>query len=530
MSGLKRKKDKIPISDNRKTLNQLHKEKMKYFYNLQSIVLPEKITKLSIYLEELKNCDPHFNKNYDNIRQLRGLKQRIKSLSQEIHDIRELKEENKYILNTHQILSQYYGINHGINIDTVKSSSNQPSNQIPDTDDHSYNNNTIPTNSILNYFFNPGANNNNNSRVLVKKPVKRSYKSSEVMTPEGYELYDECASGDIDLEQLYQTYENENDVLNNPENNKPDDDELDSKLYGYDELNGEIDSEIDVEIDSNIYTRSKHRPNVNISISRAKGYIVSAGDNHQIVLHNQKTKLLDKYLKLTDKHYTSAISELDKHWYKCDECNGTQLIKDTCSIICDDCGRVVEKYFDDDYRPSYKELQERTFETKFPYKRENHFSEWVNQFQAKESTNIPEEVYNDLKREIKKYRLKPGEITEVRLRQFLKKSGKNKYYEHIPFILNSLTGKPAPVLSKEIEKQFRIMFDEIQDPFQRHCPKNRKNFLSYSYALHKFCELLELDHLLCRFPYLKDRDKLYIQDTIWKNICKDLRWQFIPSL
>ena len=64
----------------------------------------------------------------------------------------------------------------------------------------------------------------------------------------------------------------------------------------------------------------------------------------------------------------------------------------------------------------------------------------------------------------------------------------------------------------------------------QHCPNNRKNFLSYSYVLHKFCELIELDDLLIYFPLLKSREKLQQQDQIWKDICKSLKWQYIPSI
>ena len=74
------------------------------------------------------------------------------------------------------------------------------------------------------------------------------------------------------------------------------------------------------------------------------------------------------------------------------------------------------------------------------------------------------------------------------------------------------------------------MFKEIQMPFMKHCPESRKNFLSYSYVLHKFCELLEFDHLLEYFPLLKSREKLHQQDVIWEKICKDVQWQYIPSL
>ena len=74
------------------------------------------------------------------------------------------------------------------------------------------------------------------------------------------------------------------------------------------------------------------------------------------------------------------------------------------------------------------------------------------------------------------------------------------------------------------------MFNQIQEPFDKHCPKNRKNFLSYSYTLHKFFQLLDKNEYLIYFPLLKSREKLFEQDEMWKNICKDLNWKFISSV
>ena len=93
-----------------------------------------------------------------------------------------------------------------------------------------------------------------------------------------------------------------------------------------------------------------------------------------------------------------------------------------------------------------------------------------------------------------------------------------------------ITGKKAPIITRQCEELLRNMFKEIQVAFMKHCPENRKNFLSYSYVLHKFCELLELDHLLEYFPLLKSREKLQQQDVIWKKICQELEWQYIPSI
>ena len=46
----------------------------------------------------------------------------------------------------------------------------------------------------------------------------------------------------------------------------------------------------------------------------------------------------------------------------------------------------------------------------------------------------------------------------------------------------------------------------------------------------KFLELLGYDKYIVYFPLLKSREKLQQQDFIWKKICKDLKWQYIPSV
>ena len=121
-------------------------------------------------------------------------------------------------------------------------------------------------------------------------------------------------------------------------------------------------------------------------------------------------------------------------------------------------------------------------------------------------------------------------LTPQKLRSILKKLKLNKYYEHVPHIINRLNGIPAPIMTRDTEEKLRVMFREIQSKFVKHCPKNRKNFLSYSYVLHKFVQLLGMDEFLECFPLLKSREKLHQQDMIWKKICKDLNWEYHKSL
>ena len=155
----------------------------------------------------------------------------------------------------------------------------------------------------------------------------------------------------------------------------------------------------------------------------------------------------------------------------------------------------------------------------------------INQIQGKETTDIPEEVFDSILMEIKKHKIDNlAEVTHDKVKEILKILRKNKYYEHVPFITHRITGVPNPHLSVELEEKLRSMFKEIQVPFLKHAPASRKNFLSYSYVLNKFLQLLGEDKYLKHFPLLKSRSKLFLQEQIFKKIADELGWQFIPSI
>jgi len=155
----------------------------------------------------------------------------------------------------------------------------------------------------------------------------------------------------------------------------------------------------------------------------------------------------------------------------------------------------------------------------------------LSQFQAKESTEIPDEIIDKIKEELKKNRIKSLDYSQIsQVKTILKKLRLNDYYEHIAYIISKISGKAAPSINRETEEKLKKMFDKIQEPFEKHCPKDRINFLSYSYVLHKFFQLLELDDYVKCFPLLKSRTKLRIQDEIWKKICDECKWQFYPSV
>lgn len=248
--------------------------------------------------------------------------------------------------------------------------------------------------------------------------------------------------------------------------------------------------------------------------------------------YQSRQVLLQQYLARTDPSYVSDshnagdLSDIDQ----CPEC-GTErvLMHHEAMLVCPACA-CSDVILVDSHKPSYKDAA-REGASYYSYKRINHFNEWLAQFQAKETTDIPDDVYHNIYVELKKERVSNmAKITPAKMKEILKRLKLNKYYEHIPHITNRINGQPAPVMNRETEEKLRSMFKEIQGPFLKHCPPERKNFLSYSYVLHKFCQLLGLDHFLPCFPLLKSREKLHQQDTIWEKICGELQWEFIKSV
>ena len=195
-------------------------------------------------------------------------------------------------------------------------------------------------------------------------------------------------------------------------------------------------------------------------------------------------------------------------------------------LVCKNCS-ISQQFLIENEKPSYKEPpKEVAF---YAYKRINHFREILAQFQAKETTLIPDHIIESIKKQIKKERITIEQLTNKRAKEILKKLGFNKYYEHIPFIKNKLGIKP-PIMTPELEETLCSLFMEIQTPYAKYCPQDRVNFLNYYYTIYKLCELLNETSFLPYFPMLKDREKRIEQDEIWKKICIDLNWHFTPTI
>jgi hypothetical protein len=279
---------------------------------------------------------------------------------------------------------------------------------------------------------------------------------------------------------------------------------------------------------------------------------ISSGDN------NQNINILNSFFKikansndasnLNSDKYSQSKKTYQNYWRNvnneisniqdfiiasdvCEICNKGELIPqdEEGIMICNNpgCGKFIT-YIIDSSKPTNKEPPNEVSYT--AYIRLNHFKEILSQFQAKETTQIPEEVIEAIKSRIKKERIQDMSLINYdKMRDILRKLGLNKYFEHIQYI-NSLFGIKPPIMNEELHETLCVLFIEIQKPWAVHCPANRTNFFNYTYTLYQLCVLLDQTQYLPYIPMMKDREKQLEQDMIWKKVCNDLDWEFCPTV
>jgi uncharacterized Zn finger protein (UPF0148 family) len=280
------------------------------------------------------------------------------------------------------------------------------------------------------------------------------------------------------------------------------------------------------------YAQQKHVPKASVSFSGSLTTFDKLFAPTETSAPTKK-KIFDEYIQRMGLSngilITDSAETLKKMAEHCSVCNvSREELTAEGILVCPKCGSEEYSLVVSD-TPGFRDPPKER--NNYAYKKMNHLNEILNQFQAKESTKIPDEVMNEVICEIRKRRIDNiASLDEQDIRDILKKLERNRYYEHATHILSRLNGNPPPTITAEIEEKIRAMFQEIQAPFLLYCPDDRRNFLSYAYIIYKFLELLELDEYKQHFTLLKSRDRLIAHDQIWKKICDYLQWEFIQSV
>ncbi len=244
---------------------------------------------------------------------------------------------------------------------------------------------------------------------------------------------------------------------------------------------------------------------------------------------NGKADILDRYMyRLYNRAPSRPFTELfeDDH---CNDCDIPKVLDSTKSIyVCRNCGRSTRCFVQSEMPPFTNNASSDG--NNFSYRRYDHFVEWINKFQNSRKNKIPDQLYEDVRKELDRTKCDSFTVNKPTISRILKKTGHSKYNSQAQHVMNTINNTPTPKLPQFVVDKMKIMFKRIQRPFEICCPIGRTNFLSYAYIIRKFLELLNQPKYVEYFPLLKSREKLYFQDLLWKSMCLHLKWKYNASL
>lgn len=295
-----------------------------------------------------------------------------------------------------------------------------------------------------------------------------------------------------------------------------------------DEIRREIDTRLSMsrehDFESTVvtYLRTYHSSNAdrNRTMSSKNETIQS------LVKNNTKTSehraiILDEYLsEMNEAPPKVAMATRDD----CPSCDVKLLLCSSRAIMtCPNCGYCVSYLDATSSSTSFDEVVEYS---QYSYKRVNHYLMWLTLVQGKEAHRVPEDVMIRIMEDLRtrQHVRQASDVTQKRVRDSLRHLRLRKAYDHTAQITSRISGVRPPRIPRETEEQLKNMFLQMQPAFQRHAPKTRTNFLSYSYVLYRCFQILGLHHMLEGLTLLKGRDKLEANDAIFRKMSEDLGW------
>ena len=251
-----------------------------------------------------------------------------------------------------------------------------------------------------------------------------------------------------------------------------------------------------------------------------KSDTIEAYVKHSDLTGQRKSSIIDEYLvDMKQAPAKVAMAARDE----CPKCVTKLLLHSQKSLMtCPQCGYAMTYLDATSTSTSFDDIIEYS---QYSYKRASHFAMWVALCQGKEAHRVPDSILKQVMDELYQQRVRtPDEITQKRVRDILRRLKIRKGYDHVVQITERLSGIPAKRIPPEKEHILRTMFLQMQPAFERHAPKTRTNFLSYSYVLYRCFQIVGLHGMLDGLTLLKGRDKLENNDAIFRKMSEQLGW------
>lgn len=470
----KYKPNKHTIRKSAKTIDEMHKEIVNEFKKNRDLI-PSKKKKIANLEKELSNLSNKgsINLDIDTLKKKSNIRKEIKKLNDEIEAIENYNDEMNYYSRTGDVIYDYYDLTNGMLYG--KDFNCDEFDQMQQAQAQTHNSNTL-----------------------------------------------------IDSENNA-TFSDTSPNQTNDNNSNKDDNPKKAKIVISDELLAITNQNRIRKLKRPVKKRNKK--NNSLQAKSVMSFLLGPDDEKEEDEEEKnilcRATLQTEYLVMMDKEYACTLSKTN-NIRKCKVCGVDLTVLYNESIAtCPECGEFDEIVIESDI-PSHRE----TFndKPKYPYRRIGHCIEKLNQFLCKGTANIPQDVFNVLDEEIKKHGLNKDEITIKFLEKMLKKHRLSDYYEYIMFIYSKITNTSPQTITREEHELVLKMFAEANEVYEKKFkPKNRNNFLKYTFVLNKIFLTINKKKIASYFKLLKSPYKMKEQERIWQLICNDLGWKYYGS-
>ena len=132
---------------------------------------------------------------------------------------------------------------------------------------------------------------------------------------------------------------------------------------------------------------------------------------------------------------------------------------------------------------------------------------------------IPDKVIDAIRIRIKKEKI--SIITNENLKIIMKMLHLQKYQSNTVFIMKVLGVEP-PVLPSGIKEQLYKLFSGLEQQYIIHAPKEKSNFMNYTYILYRLLDILNQPNIIGYIPkfksFVKQTEQYNLFNLLYKNI------------
>ena len=251
-------------------------------------------------------------------------------------------------------------------------------------------------------------------------------------------------------------------------------------------------------------------------------------------ISERKLQIQKEFYKIARQYLPDILKSESIDTSTCSRC-GQSTIEHASSFVCSSCGLDQEISRS---MISYKDNERVSVTTKYTYTRRIHFRDCINQFQGKQQSSIPQNIYDQIYEMLRSHGLElPGNSREEKYKNvtkrhigiFLREIGEANRYEDRNLIYHQITGKKLDDIShleEDLMRDFDILDELYEQMFIQTKVINRKNFIHTQYILY---QLLRRHGYKCNksdFNLLKTTELKLFQDEICAQLFEKLGWNF----